>query len=160
LQAYGTAVTGQRKALDTEEAQNQKAQHLQDMAAQHLRDYQLRSDIAEQRERAARDREDRLREKEEASGYGRPPSIQDIAKEVYADPTWSMGKQPDEVKAEINRRYQERLQMHQDAIRNRGAPAPPAAPATEAPRQDPKTGKWYRRGPNNEAIEVPAPPTS
>jgi hypothetical protein len=146
LGAYAKGVEGQRKSLDTEDAQNQKAQHLEDMAAQHLRDFQLRSDIAEQRDRTAKEREDRLRDKEEAAGYGRPPNVQDIAKEVYADPTWSMGKQPDQIMVEIQRRYQERLKIYQDSIRNRGAPAPPAAPPA-TPTTPP-------------AAPGPAPPTS
>jgi len=159
LQAYGTAVSGQRKALDTEDAQNQKAQHLQDMAAQHLRDYQLRSDIAEQRERIAKDREDRLREKEEASPYGPAPRL-DHYQDIVNNSTEYIGKTPQEKAQIAHDLWQAATKARLDAIQNRGAPAPPAAPATEAPRQDPKTGKWYRRGPNNEAIEVPAPPTS
>jgi hypothetical protein len=159
LGAYAKGVEGQRKALDSEDAQNQKAQHLEDQAAMHLREFQLRSDIAEQRDRTAKEREDRLRDKEEAAGYGRPPNVQDIAKEVYADPTWSMGKQPDQIMAEIQRRYQERLKMYQDAIRNRGAPAPPAAPAAPTAPTTPATPP-AAPGPRDRQVPGPAPPTS
>ena len=113
-------------------------------------------------EATAKEREARLADKEAATGYGRPPSLQDVAKEVYGDLSWT-GKPPDQVKAEIQRRYQERIQMYQDMVRGRGQPATPAAPTQTPPepgaRQGPD-GRWYRRGPNGEAVPIEAVPTS
>jgi hypothetical protein len=187
LGAYAKGVEGQRKSLDTEDAQNQKAQRLEEMAAYHMAEIQRQTRRDEDVAEANKQRREAQIEAAQAKAAGKPPDAQHYYDQVYKEASdvtspWYK-KPPEELKAEARRRYLEAQELQREMTQPGATVKPPMAPATPAtpttppaapgprdkltPGPAPPTsqappepgakfynGKWYRRGPNGEAIPV------
>jgi hypothetical protein len=160
LGAGAAELEGQRKSLDSEESINQKAASLEERAAYHLREIQRKQEHGEAMVDLRRQQAEANIAKQQAGLAGRPPSLQDISKEVYNDPVWSArsATDPNAVSAEIQRRYQERLQMYRQETQP-GAGQGPTGIGTEKTFNQGKFKK-VKPGPDNDPATWEKVPTS
>lgn len=142
IEAGVGTLESQRKDLRSEEDINLKADRLLEMAQMHLGRYQM----AEERLGTARDRLKLAQERAEA-GSARAPDINSIAKEVYGDPAWSAKAltNPDSVKAEITRRYNELMELYKQQRGSPSSAAPSGPPGSSEANPIPYTEGMKRR---------------